>query len=43
MVHSPDLEIFPPSGVYSPEIKRSKVDLPVPLAPIKPILAFGLM
>ena len=43
MVQSPDFDMVPPSGVYSPEIRRSKVDLPVPLAPIKPILVLGLM
>jgi hypothetical protein len=33
----------PPSALYSPTSRRSKVDLPVPFKPIRPILSLGLM
>ncbi len=33
--------MFPEVGVYSPLMTRSKVDFPVPLAPISPIFSKG--
>lgn len=37
------LEMLPADGAYSPLMTRSKVDFPVPLAPISPIFSCGRM
>lgn len=37
------MEMLPEEGPYSPTIIFRRVDLPVPLAPINPILSPGLM
>src|ERR1700748_3581325 len=43
MVRSLAIDMVPDVGVYSPVIIFSRVVLPVPLAPIRPIFSPGLM